>query len=100
MISLLLLTACGLNEDEACELSQRWLRGHSLVLSDGGEVDDATVVRCSGLQTRSDVGEAEITAHLEWTRASENMSTTYERSVQCFLVDYDQGWGVEACLDI
>jgi hypothetical protein len=99
MTFLLMMTGCGLSEDEACELSQRWLRGHTLLLSDGREVDDAEVAACSGLHTRSDVGEADITVDVEWTVEGDSFSTTFDRRVTCYLVDYDQGWAVEACLD-
>jgi hypothetical protein len=96
------LTGCALgalSEEEACDLAARWLGSHSVVMIDAEEVHGADVTKCTQLQTREDVGEASIRAHIEWQGTEGGLDYTYEDAVDCYLVDYDQGWSVEACLD-
>ncbi len=89
----------GLSEEEACDLSADWLASHTVVLLDGEEVHGADVTGCGQMNSRQDVGEAEIRVHIEWQGEEDGISYTYDDSVDCYLLEYDQGWDVEACID-
>ena len=98
---LLLTSACflgRLSEDEACDLSQRWITQNGVVIQSEA-VYGGTVTRCSNFQSRQDAGSAEIRATVEWSNESEGVSITKTGTADCYLLKYDQGWDVEACAD-
>lgn len=98
---LLVLNACfigNLKEDEACDLSQRWITQNGVVIQ-GEAVYGGTVTGCSQFQSRQDVGTAEIRATVSWTNDGDSVSMTKTGPVDCYLLEYDQGWDVEACID-
>ena len=91
----------GLTKPEACGIATEFVESNEFTLHDGLVSKSPTVTDCDGLRSRAEKGEATIELRAEDeifvpTATRTNwVDRTYD--LECFLIEFDQGWDVDEC---